>query len=290
MLAPEIIASAVGVIAEQFEKESVMDPYHPEGVAMLLQRVRLLVVALVAMLALAVPDAHAQPAKGKKPTTFNVVPITIQSVTVTDGQLMANGIAGTAPFQTPITLTPGAIPEGSTCPILNLSLGPINLDLLGLNVDTSPICLDITAVPGSGALLGNLLCAIAGLLNGGMTQSAVLAGLSTQDLATLDSGLTQLLNQAVFIPLTNSDALVAATCNVLSLAIGPVDLNLLGLRVELDDCANGPVTLDITADPAGGLLGNLLCALANLLNSSGVQTAVLSLLRSIAALIGALLG
>ena len=83
--------------------------------------------------------------------------------------------------------------------------------------------------------------------------------------------------------------MVSATCNVLSLAIGPLDLNLLGLRVELDDCDNGPVTIDITADPSGGLLGGLLCAVANLLNGSAAQTAVLAALRNIAALIGALL-
>jgi hypothetical protein len=250
------------------------------------------VVALIAMFALSAPAAFAQvQPKAKKPTTFNVVPILIQSVTVTNGQLMANGIAGTTPFQTPITLTPRANPAAdATCPILNLSLGPINLDLLGLNVDTSPICLDITAVPGSGALLGNLLCGIANLLNSGLSQSAVLGGLSATDLATLDSGLTQLLNQAVFIPLTSSDAAITATCNVLSLAIGPLDLNLLGLRVELDDCSNGPVTVDITADPAGGLLGGLLCGIANLLNGSAAQTAILTLLGQISALIGSLLG
>ena len=249
-------------------------------------RVRFLGVALAAMLALSATDALAQ---AKKATTFNMVPILIQSVTVENGQLMANGLVGSTAFQTPITLTPGAVPEGSTCPILNLSLGPINLDLLGLNVDTSPICLDITAVPGSGALLGNLLCGIANLLNGGLSQSAVLAGLTPTELVTLNSGLTQLLNQAVFIPLTNSSALVNATCNVLSLSIGPVDLNLLGLRVELDNCSNGPVTVDVTADPTGGLLGSLLCSVANLLNGGNPNT-LLATLQNIAALIGALLG
>lgn len=252
-------------------------------------RSRLFTVALAAVLALSASNAFAQQGKGKKPTTFNVIPITIQSVTVTDGQLMANGLVGTRPFSSPITLTPGAVPDGASCPILNLSLGPINLDLLGLNVDTSPICLDITAVPGSGALLGNLLCGIANLLNGGLTQSAVLGGLTSEELATLDSGLTQLLNQAVFIPLSSSEALQSATCSVLSLAIGPLDLNLLGLRVVLDDCSNGPVTVDITADPAGGLLGDLLCSLADLLNGSGAQTAILAVLRNISSLLGALL-
>lgn len=51
------------------------------------------------------------------------------------------------------------------CPILFLELGPLFLDLLGLQVSLSKITLDITAVAGEGNLLGNLLCAIAGLLD-----------------------------------------------------------------------------------------------------------------------------
>ena len=53
-----------------------------------------------------------------------------------------------------------------TCDILHLTLGPLHLDLLGLVVDLSAIELDITAQSGSGNLLGNLLCAIAKLLDG----------------------------------------------------------------------------------------------------------------------------
>jgi hypothetical protein len=54
-------------------------------------------------------------------------------------------------------------------------LGPLHLDLLGLVVDLNQVHLTITAVPGAGNLLGNLLCAVANLLNGGGT----LGGLST---------------------------------------------------------------------------------------------------------------
>jgi hypothetical protein len=53
------------------------------------------------------------------------------------------------------------------CQILHLELGPLDLDLLGLVVHLDRIVLDITAQPGEGNLLGNLLCAIAGLLDGG---------------------------------------------------------------------------------------------------------------------------
>jgi hypothetical protein len=53
------------------------------------------------------------------------------------------------------------------CDILNLVLGPLHLDLLGLVVDLNQVILNITAEPGGGNLLGNLLCAITGLLDGG---------------------------------------------------------------------------------------------------------------------------
>jgi hypothetical protein len=53
------------------------------------------------------------------------------------------------------------------CPILFLELGPVFLDVLGLVVEIpDPIVVDIRAEPGPGQLLGNLLCAVAGLLDG----------------------------------------------------------------------------------------------------------------------------
>jgi len=57
-------------------------------------------------------------------------------------------------------------PQPATCPILHLELGPLDLNLLGLRVQLNQVVLDITAIPGPGNLLGNLLCAIAGLLDG----------------------------------------------------------------------------------------------------------------------------
>ncbi len=63
-----------------------------------------------------------------------------------------------------------------SCSILTLDIGAINLDLLGLQVSLSPIHLNITAQSGNGNLLGNLLCAVANLLNnnGGLGQIATL--------------------------------------------------------------------------------------------------------------------
>jgi hypothetical protein len=57
--------------------------------------------------------------------------------------------------------------DDPTCPILNLVLGPLNLDLLGLTVFLDQVTLVIGAEPGQGQLLGNLLCSVVGLLDGG---------------------------------------------------------------------------------------------------------------------------
>ena len=63
-------------------------------------------------------------------------------------------------------LEAGAAQLGA-CDILSLVLGPLHLDLLGLVVDLNQVVLDITAQTGAGNLLGNLLCAITGLLDAG---------------------------------------------------------------------------------------------------------------------------
>lgn len=53
----------------------------------------------------------------------------------------------------------------ASCQILDLVLGPLDLDLLGLVVHLDTVHLSITAEQGPGNLLGNLLCAITGLLD-----------------------------------------------------------------------------------------------------------------------------
>jgi len=222
-----------------------------------------------------------------KKLDFNMVPLSISSITadLQNGQLVANGLLGSQPFTAPLTLSARPNQADPTCPILHLSLGPINLDLLGLKVDTSRICLDITAHRGGG-LLGDLLCAIANLLNNGTPLGTILTTLSPDQLTTLTDGLTDLLN-AVLEQVTSASAVVSAECDILNLALGPIDLNLLGLQVHLDNCAEGPVTVDVTAEPgAGNLLGNLLCGLAGLLDSN--SRATVELLRQIALVIAQL--
>lgn len=63
--------------------------------------------------------------------------------------------------------TPGmAKSAAASCQILNLVLGPLHLNLLGLHVDLNTVVLNITGQTGAGQLLGNLLCGVANLLNG----------------------------------------------------------------------------------------------------------------------------
>jgi hypothetical protein len=77
-------------------------------------------------------------------------------------------------------------------------------------------------------------------------------------------------------------AQATAGCQVLDLNLAPLDLNLLGLVVHLDR-----VHLNITAVPgAGNLLGNLLCAITNLLNGAGTASQIAVLLNQILGLLG----
>jgi hypothetical protein len=86
-----------------------------------------------------------------------------------------------------------------TCQILNLILGPLHLDLLGLVVDlygrtkSDPVRVRITGEPGHG-LLGDLLCSLAG--GGNVTSLAQLRSL-LQSLGVIltDAQLQSLLTQ-----------------------------------------------------------------------------------------------
>jgi len=235
------------------------------------------------MLSLSAPPTLAQ---GQNvPPYFPVLPTTITSVTAVGGQLFVNGLVGSHPFTAPLDIA--AQQTGAACPVLDLHVGPIDLNVLGLRVQTSPICLAVTAFNGGG-VLGDLLCSVANLLANGTPLAAVLQTL--QGGGTLDrflAGLTSLLDQ-VLDRITANTAGLAASCQVLSLSLGPINLDLLGLVVELNNCANGPVTVNITAVPGGGLLGNLLCSLAGRSLNNPLNTAVQRLLFQISQLLGGL--
>lgn len=78
-----------------------------------------------------------------------------------------------------------------------------------------------------------------------------------------------IVNQAVSIPLTG----VTGTCLILSLHTGAISLNLLGLNAAL-----APIDLVITAQSGPG---NLLCAVAHLLDAGGPLSGLTNLLNQI---------
>ena len=249
-------------------------------------------------------SAEAKP----KNSDISLVP-TVTNIVFQNGQLLASGTVNaivkgksvTAPFSgvpVNITLASNQV-AGADCPILDLHLGPITVDLLGLVVETSQICLEITAHHGEG-LLGDLLCAVGNLLNGGLTLDQILngtgllnpvtgavalPGLTGLQLNALLGGLTNLLNGVLgnLLNAVLADVLDGPqNTRILHLVLGPLDLNLLGLEVILDNCDNGPVTVDITAVHGGGLLGNLL---SSLLHGGGI-----SLGDTLGQILGAILG
>jgi hypothetical protein len=126
---------------------------------------------------------------------FEDIPVVVAGVTVgtiditrfvvRQGQLYARAVFTAVGGATENLLIPVTSLSG-TCQILDLDLGAIHIDLLGLVIDLAPVHLDITAQSGSGKLLGNLLCAVANLLNpnpsGVLTQ---IAGLLNQILGAL---------------------------------------------------------------------------------------------------------
>jgi invasion protein IalB len=108
---------------------------------------------------------------------------TLQKFTTQNGQLTAVGnVTGTATdLVTGVTQqvkdkkVPSAGAATGTCTILDLTIQPIDLNLLGLMVHTDTIHLEITAQSGPGNLLGNLLCDVANLLNDNGSLSQIVA-------------------------------------------------------------------------------------------------------------------
>lgn len=156
-------------------------------------------LALVTAMALALFIGAGSLSASAKPRTADpsTVPVTgtladgtgavdgsfdVSKFVVQDGQLFAVGTftgtvtdeadnvtSGTDEMAMPVNL---AASDGS-CQILDLVLGPVDLDLLGLQVHLDTVHLNITAQSGPGNLLGNLLCAVSGLLDGPTGTSAI---------------------------------------------------------------------------------------------------------------------
>jgi hypothetical protein len=130
------------------------------------------------------------------------------------------------------------------------------------------------ALGGVGTFTGNFDVQRFVSRNGQLLAVGTLTGTLTNSLGAVIGTISQ----AAAIPVLGA----AGTCDVLHLTLGPLDLNLLGLVVHLNQ-----VVLDIVAQSgAGQLLGNLVCAVAHLLDAGGPLTSITNLLNQILRILG----
>ena len=143
-----------------------------------------------------------------------------------------------------------AASKSGSCTVLTLNLEELNLDLLGLNVHLEKVLLNVTGQP-HGGVLGSLFCSLAHA----KVKAARAAEVARLNKAIKRSGVVRPISFDVGLHATTA---AAGECSVLDLILGPLNLNLLGLVVDLNK-----VHLTITANPTGGVLGTLFCGLAN---------------------------
>jgi hypothetical protein len=221
------------------------------------------------------PSTSAQtPAASLDDAGRLTVDFTVDRFVARDGRLRARGTAvaslagpgsATKTVRERVTAPVQMAQAGRrTCALITLNLATLRLDLLGLRVETSEINLRISGIrrgAGSG-VLGRLLCS----LNGSRVRLGSAAGARAAARALNSSmpkrGLRGFQATAKLQPqATTSQAPTA--CPVLDLQLGPLELNVLGLLVELyGPSRTTPVRITITAFRGGGVLGDLFCGLA----------------------------
>ncbi|HEX5995263.1 MAG TPA: hypothetical protein VFY84_09005 [Jiangellales bacterium] len=142
--------------------------------------------------------------------------------------------------------------------------------------DPSTAVITGTLADGTGAVAGTFDVQKFVVQNGSLQAVGTFTGTVTDAAGTVTSG-----TQQISVPVDVNQS--QGSCEVLDLVLGPLDLNLLGLEVHLDQ-----VHLNITAQQGpGNLLGNLLCAVAGLLDG---PTGLNAILQQLAALLNQLLG
>jgi len=230
--------------------------------------------ALVAAAALAVPaSANAAPSSTlsmrAKITSFRAT----ASGVVANGTLTGSLRSGKSVSRdsAPVRFRVAAAQVGRRCDVITLRLAPLDLELLGVQVTTSDISLDVYA--RQGRVLGDLFCALA---HARVSFPRVASALNSR----LDGRPLRVLAASSSLPARAAQA-QPQTCQVLKLVLGPLHLDLLGLVVDLyGKTRNDPVIVTINGQPDKGLLGQLLCGLAGgggVTNLAGLQSVLSSL-------------
>lgn len=141
----------------------------------------------------------------------------------------------------------------------------------------------VTAFVQGSSAAGDVLNAVFTVTNFASQGNQLVAqGVLNGTITSATGTVTQVTNQLVTLPVSS----VSATCPILNLVLGPLDLNLLGLTIHLNQ-----VVLNITAvSGAGNLLGNLLCDVANLLNGGNLGSILNTLVTDLNLILAALAG
>jgi hypothetical protein len=234
---------------------------------------RVLAAAVLVTAAFMLVPAAAPAAEDGKGTV--AVDVQIKRFALVDQRIVARGVlrsrvegAGqAAAARKPVTLAVAA--QEGRCHVLTLKLDDLQLELLGLKVDLSEVNLRLFARPsgeGSG-VLGRLFCTLSrSTIRVGQTRGSIaLARRTVHSLNTRleDRPMRALSAEAQIGTPTGAQTAQVPSCRVLNLVLGPLDLNLLGLVVELyGPGRSAPVTLVITSQPGQGVLGDLFCQLA----------------------------
>jgi hypothetical protein len=251
---------------------------------------RKLVAAGFAVLAFAVilaPSASANSSRALNGPGFSRLSMSarITSFHATRSGVVANGMLTgklssgkqVSRNRAPVKFAVAAARRGARCDVITLRLAPLDLELLGVQVTTSQISLDVYGLKGR--VLGDLFCAL--------SHAKVTFPRAVRMAHALNSHLhgrsLRVFNVSESLP-AHAAAAQPQTCQVLKLVLGPLHLDLLGLVVDLyGKTHSDPVIVTINAQPSKGLLGQLLCGLAGgggitsvsqlqgLLNSLGVN-------------------
>jgi hypothetical protein len=235
-------------------------------------RARMLVVAVLASLVLAAP-AEAESGSGEGQVTVDVA---VTKFAVAGRQIVGRGTltvrvadaSGNVERARRNVRFAFAAQEGR-CRVLTLRLDELRLDLLGVRVDASTVNLRLFAIPRGeqGGVLGRLFCALARstLRLRGSIRAATHARRVVRSLNTRleRRPMRAFRATAMLAPGAQAAQQPQPSCSVVTLVLGPLDLNLLGLVVELfGENRQSPITLVITAFPGQGALGDLFCQLA----------------------------
>jgi len=231
-----------------------------------------ILAALAAAVALAIP-ASANAATSStlsmraKITNFRAT----ASGVVADGTLTGKLRSGTSVSRdsAPVRFSVAAARRGRRCNVITLRLAPLDLELLGAQVTTSHISLDVYA--RRGRVLGDLFCALSHAKVTFPRSARVARALNSR----LDGRSLRVFSASSSLPASTAQA-QPQTCQVLKLILGPLHLDLLGLVVDLyGKTRSDPVIVTINGQPDKGLLGQLLCGLAGgggVTNLAGLQS------------------